>query len=156
MPDRNAPERSVRVWFRLIRLEARMQVAIGERLRQIGLSIPQCDVLTTLSEAEGVSQQELAQRLYVTKGNISGLIDRLETAGFVERRRSASDRRQHSIYLTDKGRATAERAIAVQHKWIASTLGRMTEAGLEALDTQLVALRDIVREQETPPKPAGG
>ena len=157
MADWNVPERSVRVWFRLIRLEARMQAAVGERLRLIGVSIPQCDVLTTLSEKEGVSQQELAQRLYVTKGNISGLLDRLEAAGFVERRPSASDRRQHSIYLTDMGRATAERAIAVQMKWIASTLGRMTEAGLEALETQLLALRDIVREQETSrAKPAGG
>ena len=151
MPDRNAPERSVRVWFRLIRLEARMQAAVGERLRQIGVSIPQCDVLTTLSEAEGVSQQELAQRLYVTKGNISGLLDRLEAAGFVERRPSASDRRQHSIHLTAKGRAMAEKAIAVQMKWIASTLGRMMEADLEALETQLIALRDIVRAQERPP-----
>ena len=158
MPDRNGPERSVRVWFRLIRLEARMQAAIGDRLRRIGVSIPQCDVLTTLSEAEGVSQQELAQRLYVTKGNISGLLDRLETAGFVERRASASDRRQHSIYLTDKGRAVAEKAIAVQMKWIASTLGRMSEADLEALEMQLVALRDIVRAQERPPgaKATGG
>ena len=150
MPDRDNPERSVRVWFRLIRLEARMQAAVGERLRQIGVSIPQCDVLTTLGEKEGVSQQELAQRLYVTKGNISGLVDRLQTAGFVERRPSASDRRQHSIHLTEKGRATAERAIAVQMKWIASTLGQMTDAGLEALETQLIALRDIVREQERP------
>ena len=74
-------ELAMRVWFRLIRLEARMQVAITERLREIGLSAPQCDVLTTLTEAEGVSQQELAKRLYVTKGNISGLLDRLETDG---------------------------------------------------------------------------
>ena len=72
-------ELAMRVWFRLIRLEARMQVAITSRLREIGLSAPQCDVLTTLTEAEGVSQQELAKRLYVTKGNISGLLDRLET-----------------------------------------------------------------------------
>ena len=127
-----------------------MQAAVGERLRQIGVSIPQCDVLTTLSEAEGVSQQELAERLYVTKGNISGLLDRLETAAFVERRPSASDRRQHAIYLTEKGRAMAEKAISVQHRWIASTLGRMTESDLEALETQLVALRDLVREQEKP------
>ena len=81
MPDRQNPDRSVRVWFRLIRLEARMQAAVGERLREIGVSIPQCDVLTTLTEQEGVSQQELAKRLYVTKGNISGLIDRLAEAG---------------------------------------------------------------------------
>ena len=85
-PDGKAAERPVRVWFRIIRLEARMQVAVAERLRRIGVSIPQCDILTTLTEQEGVSQQELAKRLYVTKGNISGLLDRLESAGFVERR----------------------------------------------------------------------
>ena len=150
MPNREQERRAIRVWFRLIRLEARMQAAVGDRLRQIGVSIPQCDVLTTLSEQEGVSQQELAKRLYVTKGNISGLLDRLEAAGFVERRSLASDRRQYSIYLTDAGRAMAEKAIAVQHKWIASTLGRLSEADLEALETHLLALRDLVREQEPP------
>ena len=45
----------------------------------------------------------------------------------------------------------AEKAIAVQHRWIASTLGRMAEPDLEALEAKLVALRDIVREQEAPP-----
>ena len=150
MPDRPNAECSERVWFRLIRLEARMQAAVGERLREIGVSIPQCDVLTTLTEKEGVSQQELAKRLYVTKGNISGLIDRLTEAGLVERRSTAADRRQHAIHLTEAGRAMAERAIAVQRRWIASTFGRMAEPDLEALETQLIALRDIVREAETP------
>ena len=84
-----------RVWFRLMRLHARLGAAISDRLKTIGLSVPQCDVLTTLTEREGVSQQELAQRLYVTKGNISGLIDRLVTAGLVERRVTEGDRRSH-------------------------------------------------------------
>src|SRR5271156_2813678 len=148
--DRQNSDRSVRVWFRLIRLEARMQAAVGERLRELGISIPQCDVLTTLTEQEGVSQQELAKRLYVTKGNISGLIDRLAEAGLVERRSTAVDRRQHAIHLTEAGRAMAEKAIAVQRRWVAATLGRMPEADLEALETQLVALRDIVRERNSP------
>lgn len=150
MPDGLTTEISIRLWFRLIRLEARMQAAVGERLRHIGVSIPQCDVLTTLSEREGVSQQQLAERLYVTKGNISGLLDRLEDAGFVERRPAATDRRQHSIHLTESGRAMAEKAIAVQHEWIASTLGRLSEADLEGLEAHLIALRDLVREQEQP------
>ena len=127
-----------------------MQAAVGERLREIGISIPQCDVLTTLTEQEGVSQQELAKRLYVTKGNISGLIDRLAEAGLVERRSTANDRRQHAIYLSEAGRRMAENAIAVQRRWIASTLGRMADADLEALETQLVTLRDLVRARETP------
>ncbi len=156
MAKQHNSEPAVRLWFRLIRLEARMSAAISDRLRMIGVSIPQTDVLTTLTEEEGVSQQELAKRLYVTKGNISGLIDRLAAAGFVERRPSESDRRQHAIYLTDAGRAMAERAIAVQHRWIEATLGRMDPADLAALDRQLVTLRDIVREQERPQTRAAG
>ena len=126
-----------------------MQSAVGDRLRMIGVSIPQCDVLTTLSEQEGVNQQELAKRLYVTKGNISGLIDRLEAAGFVQRRSLATDRRQHSIHLTESGRIMAQKAIAAQHKWLASTLGRLDDTELDALEAQLLRLRDILREQET-------
>jgi DNA-binding MarR family transcriptional regulator len=147
-PDRQNADRAFRVWFRLIRLEARMQAAVGDRLRAIGVSIPQCDVLTTLTEKEGVSQQELAKRLYVTKGNISGLIDRLAEAGLVERRSTASDRRQRAIHLTEAGRAMADKAIQVQRRWIAATLGRMAESDLEALETKLISLRDIVRREE--------
>ena len=36
MPDGNKSETSIRLWFRLVRLEARMQAAVGDRLRQIG------------------------------------------------------------------------------------------------------------------------
>lgn len=61
---------AARVWFRWLRLQTRINLAITERVRELGLSVPQCDVLTTLTEREGVSQQELAERLYVTKGNI--------------------------------------------------------------------------------------
>ena len=126
MPEQDSQDLAVRVWFRFLRLESRLQVAVAERLREIGLSVPQCDVLTTLTEAEGISQQELAKRLYVTKGNISGLLDRLESAGLVERRSIAADRRQYAIYLTAPGRQAAEKAIAVQHALIAATLGKLS------------------------------
>jgi DNA-binding MarR family transcriptional regulator len=141
-------ELAMRVWFRLIRLEARMQVAITERLRQIGLSVPQCDVLTTLTEQEGLSQQLLAKRLYVTKGNISGLLDRLETAGMVERRSTEADRRQYEIYLTPAGRVAAETAIVLQRAYIGSTFGRMGADDLSELERLLVAVRDRLRAED--------
>ena len=141
-------ELAMRVWFRLIRLEARMQVAITERLREIGLSVPQCDVLTTLTEQEGVSQQVLARRLYVTKGNISGLLDRLETAGLVERRSTEADRRQYEIHLTADGRIAAEKAIALQRAYIGSTFGRMDARTLSELERLLVVVRDRIRAED--------
>ncbi len=139
---------ATRVWFRFIRLESRIAAAVAEGLRAINLSVPQCDVLTTLSEAEGVSQQTLAQRLYVTKGNISGLLDRLEAAGLVERRSTAADRRAHEIHLTPAGREAAMRAIAIQHDLIRATFGRMAAKDLEALERMLVSARDLFRARE--------
>jgi DNA-binding MarR family transcriptional regulator len=150
MSTAKAEDLAIRVWFRFIRLESRMHVAVTERLRDIGLSVPQCDVLTTLTEAEGVSQQELAKRLYVTKGNISGLLDRLEGAGLVQRRSTAVDRRQYEIYLTSAGREAAERAIDIQHALIRATLGRLPAEDLAALDRLLVATRDLMREHGGP------
>jgi MarR family transcriptional regulator, organic hydroperoxide resistance regulator len=135
----------LRVWFRLMRLETRMRTAVAEGLREIGLSVPQCDVLTTLTEQEGVSQQDLAKRLYVTKGNISGLIDRLVAAGLVERRAIAADKRQHAIFLTAAGRAAAEQAIACQRRFVARTIGRLPADQLSTLERLLVATRDLVR-----------
>lgn len=139
---------AARVWFRLLRVQARIRVAIAARLKEVGLSIPQCDVLTTLSEREGVSQQELAAHLYVTKGNISGLIDRLQAANLVERRPIEGDRRSYSICLTPAGRKAAQEGIAIQRDFVAETFGRMSAAELSGFESFLVALRDRVRDAQ--------
>ena len=145
MSEEAGEAEAVRVWFRLMRLETRMRVAVSDRLRHLGLSVPQCDVLTTLTEREGISQQALAERLYVTKGNISGLIDRLVAAGLVERRPIVADKRQHAIYLTADGRAAADKAIECQRRFVADTIGRLPANKLTSLDQLLIEARDLVR-----------
>lgn len=136
---------ALRVWFRLIRLHTRSRMAIANRLRAYDLSVPQCDVLTTLTEREGISQQELAARLYVTKGNISGLVDRLAASGLVERRSLQSDRRSHAIHLTPAGRELARKGIEAQHAFVADTFGRIAPERLALLDDLLLELRENVR-----------
>lgn len=139
---------ALRVWFRLIRLQTRARMAIANRLRELDLSVPQCDVLTTLTEREGVSQQELAARLYVTKGNISGLIDRLVASGLVERRTLAGDRRSHAIHLTPAGRDLARRGIEVQRAFVDQTFGRIAPERLALFEELLVEARELVREKD--------
>jgi DNA-binding MarR family transcriptional regulator len=136
---------AMRVWFRLIRLHTRSRVAISNRLRAYDLSVPQCDVLTTLTEKEGLSQQELASRLYVTKGNISGLVDRLVANGLVERRSFAGDRRSHAIHLTPGGRDLAALAIEAQKNFVAETFGQMPPKRLAEFEQLLIEARDLVR-----------
>jgi DNA-binding MarR family transcriptional regulator len=136
---------ALRVWFRFIRLHRRVSGAIAGELRQLGLSIPQFDILSTLTEEEGPSQQDLAERLYVTKGNVSGLVDRLVTAGLVERRPVPEDRRSHALYLTEAGLDLARRGIAAQTAYVARTLGRLPKHDLAALERIVLDWREIVR-----------
>ena len=140
---------ALRIWFRFVRLHRRTSAAIARELKALGLSIPQFDLLSTLTEREGVSQQELAQRLYVTKGNVSGLVDRLVEAGLVERRPSPGDRRSHALHLTDDGRVLAERAMALQERYVRDTLGSLPASDLVALERLVLAWRDSARKRES-------
>lgn len=137
---------AARVWFRLMRLHTRIRIAIAERLKEIGISVPQCDVLTTLTEEEGLNQQVLAERLYVTKGNISGLLDRLTEAGLVERRVIAGDKRSFAIYLTAEGRKIALQGISIQTEFVEATIGQITPARLAEFESMLVLARNLVRD----------
>lgn len=151
MPPRPAapsqePADPLRVWFRFVRLNRRVTAAIGAELRAIGLSIPQFDVLSTLTEREGLTQQELAARLYVTKGNVSGLIDRLVEAGLVERRAIPEDRRSHALHLTDGGAALAARGLAAQAAYVDRTLGRLGADDLAEFELLVLRWRALARE----------
>jgi DNA-binding MarR family transcriptional regulator len=134
-----------RVWFRFMRLHQRMLAQMTARIRELGLSIPQFDLLSTLSEREGISQSELAERLYVTKGNVSGLVDRLVQAGLVERRAIAGARRSYAMHLTAEGRRLAEAGMAAQRGYVAATLGKLPSDDLAELDRLVLAWRDLAR-----------
>lgn len=142
---------ALRVWFRFVRLHRRAAGAVSAALKDIGLSIPQFDLLSTLTEREGLSQQDLAERLYVTKGNVSGLVDRMVEAGLVERRASPEDRRSHALYLTERGRRLAEAGIAAQTAYVTRTLGTLPAADLAELERLVLAWRDRARADEARP-----
>jgi MarR family transcriptional regulator, organic hydroperoxide resistance regulator len=139
---------ALRVWFRFVRLHRRVDSAIAAELKELGLSISQFDLLSTLTEREGLSQSELAERLYVTKGNVSGLVDRLVEAGFVERRATPGDRRSHALHLTEAGRRAAERGIAAQRAYVDRTLGRLPPQDLAELERLVLAWRGEARADE--------
>jgi len=138
----------LRIWFRVIRLHRRALNTVASELKAIGLSIPQFDLLSTLTEREGLSQQELAERLYVTKGNVSGLLDRMVEADLVERRSIPGDRRSNALYLTKKGRDLAEKGIAAQRAYVQRTLGSLPEQDLADLERIVLAWRERARDVE--------
>jgi MarR family transcriptional regulator, organic hydroperoxide resistance regulator len=144
MPDSATPDR---IYFRFIRLQQRVFGEMAQTLKPTGLSIPQFDVLSTLTEQQGLSQSDLAQRLYVTKGNVSGLIDRLVDAGYVERRSAPGDRRSNALFLTPDGETIAQEGLKRQKAFVADTLGKLAPGDLKLLDGIITAWRDAVRRR---------
>jgi DNA-binding MarR family transcriptional regulator len=72
--------------------------------RRFGLTGPQSAVLRLLVNNGSMSSAEVSRRLYVTPSNVTGIIDRLQKKGYVERNRKEGDRRVALITLTEIGR----------------------------------------------------
>ena len=90
--------------------------ALADRLTEVGLSVAQFDLLACLVKAEPdlLKQSELANRLLVTKGNISGMLNRMTEQGLVNRADDAVDKRSKRITITDQGRELYQRGRQIQ------------------------------------------
>lgn len=76
--------------------------------RQYGLTGAQSSVVRTLFKDGPISSADLSRKLYVTPSNITGIIDRLDKKGLVERVPQATDRRIVRLQLTAQGQALGE------------------------------------------------
>jgi DNA-binding MarR family transcriptional regulator len=137
----------VKVWVTFARVYNRMERRLGQALATHGLSLSQFDVLATLLHGEGITQQELAERLLVTKGNVVGLIDRVGAAGWVERRPDPDDRRANRLYLTDAGRKLLSEVFPRHAADIQEAFGRFSEAELRQMH-QLLERLDSDRDAD--------
>ena len=137
----------VKVWVTFARVYNRMECRLGQSLATHGLSVSQFDVLATLRHGEGITQQELAERLLVTKGNVVGLIDRVGAAGWVERRPDPDDRRANRLYLTDAGRKLLAEVFPCHAADIRAAFGRFSEAELRQMH-QLLERLDSDRDAD--------
>jgi len=101
--------------------------------RPLGLSGAQYNVLSILSvHPDGLSQRALGDRLLVDRSNVTGLLDRMERAGWVRRADHPRDRRVYLILLTPAGRALWAKAQPLYLEVVAQmtrglTVKRMTE-----------------------------
>ena len=111
-------------WMRLARVYTLVDRETVNLLRRFDLSVAQFDVIAQVGAGEGRTQQELADALLVTKGNITQLLDRLETRGLIERRVEAG-RRGKQIFLAEAGWALNREAIPAQEALIATLVGRL-------------------------------
>jgi len=110
-------------WLRLARVFQKVDRASAAHLRTWGLSVAQFDVLAQLGALEGIMQQDLADRLLVTKGNVCQLLDRLEQNGLLTRQQ---DGRANRLFLTDAGRALVAGVVPAHEVFIAERFSSLS------------------------------
>lgn len=72
-------------------------------VRQYGLTHAQFDIIATLGNTCGMSYKELGQKTLITKGTLTGVVDRLEQKGLVIRERCPRDKRSYYVRLSCEG-----------------------------------------------------
>lgn len=133
--DQSRTQRRVGValWGRLARFyESQLRLA-SVHLRAWDLSPAQFDVLATVGRHEGITQQELAERLLVTQGNVTQLLDRLERRGLLRR---CPEGRLKRLVLTEAGRQLHDTVVPAQEH----VQARQFEPLSRAEQRQLLAL----------------
>jgi DNA-binding MarR family transcriptional regulator len=78
--------------------------SFDQRVREIGVTGPQARLLLMLNRRPGENQGSYAEQLEVEPITLCRMVDRLEEAGMVERRRDPADRRAWQLHLTAKSR----------------------------------------------------
>jgi DNA-binding MarR family transcriptional regulator len=138
-PDHDA----LRVWLRLLSCTTLIENMISSRLRgEFDTTLPRFDVMAQLARfPDGLLMSDLSQRLMVSNGNITGIIDNLERDGFVERILLPEDRRARKVRLTDKGRVAFDQMATTHESWINDWLSSLSVDEQQVLYTLLGKLK---------------
>jgi DNA-binding MarR family transcriptional regulator len=124
-------------WLQMIRTFWTLQSKVEDSLKKHKLTLAQFDLLAMLLGLEGLNQQELADKLAVTKGNMVGLVNRLSRRGFVRRVPSRKGRRANVIRLTAAGRKLVRAALPDHLHLVSAMLSPLTSSEQEKLRTLL-------------------
>src|SRR5579875_1010905 len=123
------PEPAVLTWLRLAHVFQKIDRASLAYLRSWEPNVAQFDALAQVGSTLGITQQELADRLLVTKGHISQLIDRMEQHGLLARQQEG---RTNFLSLTPAGQRLYQQVVPAQEALITflfSTLSKYEEPG---------------------------
>jgi DNA-binding MarR family transcriptional regulator len=133
----------VSLWVRLLESHNMMLAEIRRKLAD-ECTMPRFDLLANLEREDGQTLASLSRRMLVTAGNLTGLVDRAERDGDVERRPDPSDRRLSRVYLTPKGRELIRALLPTHGAFVSELLGELDDGERRELRRLLGKLRDTL------------
>lgn len=120
----------------------------SRHIKSLRLTPSQFDVIATLGDTAGMTCSELSEKTLVTKGTLTGVLDRLESKGLIRRDAVAGDRRYTQISLTENGDALFRKTFAAHIAFLRPFFERaLSPQEVEQACALLLRLRDSFRQE---------
>ncbi|MDB5794939.1 MAG: MarR family transcriptional regulator [Noviherbaspirillum sp.] len=113
----------------------------GSYIRALDLTPSQFHILVTLGATPGLNFKELGEKTLITKGTLTGVIDRLEAKGLVKRALKMEDRRSTTVQLTDKGMLEYQRVFLPHLQFCKQSFLGYSDNDFASLEEELEKLR---------------
>jgi DNA-binding MarR family transcriptional regulator len=125
----------LRLWLRLFTCKEVIEAEVRRRLRErFDVTLPRFDLLAQLERTpQGMTLGELSQRMMVSNGNVTGLVDRLVEQGLISRRPAPNDRRAQIVSLTAPGRRFFRSMARANGEWIGELFAELSAADIATL-----------------------
>ena len=131
------------ICFNLGRVMRRVYDYYEQRLSPFGLTPPQYFVFNALWMGDGISVGELGERVSLDSSTLTGIIDRMEKSGYVERRPNPDDRRSVLVFLTAKARELGPRILEFADELDVALRQPFSQEEMDTFERVLRALADV-------------
>ena len=125
----------------LVRCYQAFETHSALHIRSMGLTPPQFDIVATLGNTEGMSFKDLGEKTLITKGTLTGVVDRLEAKQLVSRSASPTDGRSQIVRLTARGEALFGETFPAHVNHIGRVFASLSADDLKQAETTLRQLR---------------
>ncbi len=142
---------ALKLWIVLARAHAAVAEHARAHAATHGLTLQEFGIMEALHHKGDLLLGELQDKILVTSGGVTYLVDRLVEKGMVERRECTEDRRARYASLTGRGRALMERIFPEHAEWLSTALGGLSVTDQKEAARLLKALG--THASKTPPGP---
>lgn len=125
----------------LVRCYQAFEQLSNRHIREMDLTPAQFDIVATLGNTQGMTCRELGEKTLITKGTLTGVLDRLEARGIINRETISEDRRSFRVYLSPAGEEVFSNTFQKHLDYMKPFFAAVPEQKLADMTSMLAELR---------------